>query len=212
MYDLTINIDSEQNGLTYIQPGIHENIQLGRPDGSYPIVYEKSKNNNEFLAFHFMNNEKQTFVHTEWIPKADDPAILEKKNSNLVKRILHIAKKIVDENLLKFKVETFEQLSNKIISVIGDNYKGKLFRCKIIYNNKNYTTFPNYVPFIENMEVPLEQSNLRISGDDKVIKSRADAPIISNTNPFMVNSPTNADEPNSTNSSSSTTMDDTLPF
>lgn len=194
MYDLTLNIDSEQNGLTYIEPGIVENLRLAKPDDSYPIVYEKSKNGNEFLAFHFLNKEGQTFVHTEWIPKSDDSAVLDKKNSNLAKRILHIAKKFVDESQLKFKVETFEQLSKKIISLIGNNYKDKLFRCKIVLNNKNYTTFPNYVPFIENMDIPTEKSKLKIGSNDKVVKSKADTIIVTSPNPFMATSPSDVDD------------------
>ena len=193
MYDLTINIDSEQNSLTYIEPGIQENLALGKPDDSYPIVYEETKNGNEFIAFHFLNKEGQRFVHTEWVPKADDSAVLDKKSKNLSKRILHIAKKFVDESLLKFKVETFEDLAKKVIGIIGDNYKGKLFRCKIVYNNNNYTTFPNYVPFMESMDIPAEKSKLRMSNDDKVVKSKADTITVTNTNPFVSNSPVDAD-------------------
>jgi hypothetical protein len=196
MYDLTLNIDSEQNGLTYIEPDVQENLYLGKPDGSYPIVYEESKSGNEFIAFHFLNKEGQTFVHTEWVPKSDDSAILDKKNSNLTKRILHIAKKLVDESQLKFKVETFEQLAKKIISVVGNNYKGKLFRCKVVLNNKNYTTFPNYVPFMENMDVPKEKSKLRIGASDKVVKSKADTIIVTSPNPFTATAPSDVDGSN----------------
>ena len=206
MYDLTLNIDSEQNGLTYIEPGIAENLYLGRLDGGYPIVYEKSKSDNEFIAFHFLNKEKQTFVHTEWVPKSDDSAILDKKNSNLTKRILHIAKKLVDESQLKFKVETFEQLAKKIISVVGDSYKGKLFRCKIVLNNKNYTTFPNYVPFMESMDIPKEKSKLKIGASDKVVKSKADTVIVTSPNPFMVSGKQDAD------ASTSPADENELPF
>lgn len=193
MYDLTLNIDSEQNGLTYVEPGIQENLFLGKPDGSYPIVFEESKSGNQFIAFHFLNSDGQTFIHTEFVPKSDDIAILDKKNSNLTKRILHIAKKLVDESQLKFKVDTFEQLAKKIISVIGNNYKGKLFRCKVVLNNKNYTTFPNYVPFMESMDVSKEKSKLRIGASDKIVKSRADTLTLSSPNPFMATSPSDVD-------------------
>jgi len=192
MYDLTLNIETEQNSLSYIEPGIHENLELAKPDGSYPIVYERSKNNSEFIAFHFMNSDKQTFVHTEWLPSSDKPEALEKKTANLSKRLLHIGKKFVDESQLKFKAETFEQLARKIISIIGDNYKGKKLRCKIIYNNKNFTTFPNYVPFVESMTIPTEKSKLRMSPDDKVVKSKADL-LLTTPNPFLVETPTGGD-------------------
>jgi hypothetical protein len=186
MYDLTINIDSEQSGLSYVSPGINENLKIAKPDNSSPIVYEKSKNGSEFIAFHFMNPEGQTFVHTEWVPSADDPDVLAKKQSNLVKRLLHIGKKLVDESLLKkIKVASFEELAKSYISIIGDNYKNKLFRAKIIYNNKNYTTFPNYVPFLESMTVEIDKSNLKMSADDKVVKSKADV-IVTKSNPFTM--------------------------
>jgi len=188
MYDLTINIDSESTGLTYILPGIHENVRLGKANGEYPIRYGTSKSGTEFLEFSFLNDEGQSFIHTEFIPtintndeKAQEK--LEKKTINQIKRVRHIATKIVNEDLLKFKVETFKGFCEKIISIIGDNYKDKLFRVKIIYNDKNYTTFPNYVPFIENMkDTPKEKSRLAMSNDDKIVKTKPDAPSV-RTNP-----------------------------
>lgn len=188
MYDLTINIETEQSGLSYITPGIHENLRLAKPDGSYPIVYEKSKNGSEFIAFHFLNKEGQTFVHTEWVPSSDDSTVLEKKQANLVKRLLHIGKKLVDVSLFKgIKTESFELLTKSYINIIGDSYKNKLFRGKIVYNNKNYTTFPNYVPFLESMSIPKEDSNLKMGNDDKVTKTKADV-IQSRPNPFTADS------------------------
>jgi hypothetical protein len=184
MYDLTINIETEQSGLSFVPTGIQENLRLAKPDGTYPITYEKSKGNSEFIAFNFLNEEGQTFVHTEWLPKSDDPSILSKKEANLVKRLLHIGRKLVDANAFKqIKTESFELLAKSYINIIGNNYKGKLFRGKIVYNNKNFTTFPNYVPFLELMSVPKEESNLKMSNDDKVVKTKADV-IQSRPNPF----------------------------
>jgi hypothetical protein len=184
MYDLTINIETEQSGQKFVPTGIQENLRLGKPDGSYPITYEKSKNGSEFIALHFLNDENQTLIHTEFEPSDEDETKLAKKQSNLVKRLLHIGKKLVDEaSLKKIKATSFEELARSYISVIGNNYANKLFRGKVVYNNKNFTTFPNYVPFIESMSVPLEQSNLKMSPDDKVVKSRADV-IITKSNPF----------------------------
>jgi hypothetical protein len=204
MYDLTLNIDTEQNGLSYVPTGINENLRLGKADGSYPIVYERSKNGSEFIAFHFLNDEGQTFIHTEWIPKSDDPEVLAKKEANLAKRIRHICKKYVDENLLKRKVESFEQLAKLVISAVGDNYKGKLCRGKVIYNNKNFTTFPNYIPFLETMDIPKEKSKLKMSGDDKVVKSKADTLINTSVNSFLAST----DDVNASASQS----EDELPF
>lgn len=187
MYDLTTNIETEQSGLSYIPPSIAENLRLAKPDGTFPIVYEKSKNGSEFIAFHFLNPEGQTLVHTEWVPVSDDPEIKKKKDANLTKRLLHIGKKFVSADAFKAmaKTENFEQMAKAYITIIGDNYKGKLNRGKIIYNNKNFTTFPNYVPFLESMSVPLADSKLKMSPDDKIVKSKADV-IPSRPNPFTV--------------------------
>lgn len=183
MYDLTINIDSESTGINYVLPGIRENLKLGKANGEYPIRYGLSKNNNEFIEFSFLNDEGQTFIHTEYVPTDEDLAKRDKKVANQTKRIRHILTKIVNEDLIKFKVETFKQFAEKVIEIVGDNYKDKLFRGKIVYNDRNYTTFPNYVPFIEKMDVEKENSRLTISGDDKVVKTKSD-PIRNAKNPF----------------------------
>jgi hypothetical protein len=200
MYDLTIEIETEQSGLSYIEPGIHENLRLAKPDGTYPIVYEKSKNGSDYIAFYVMNPEGQTLVHTEFKPASDDPEVLLKKEKNLVKRLLHIGKKFVDENAFKVmtKTESFEQMAKAYIAVIGNAYAGKLLRGKVIYNNKNFTTFPNYVPFLESMDIPKEKSKLKLSADDKIVKSKADV-IPSRPNPFTT-STTVVTETNDVNS------------
>ena len=186
MYDLTLNIETEQSISTFIPPGIHEDLRLAKPDGSYPIVYERSKNGSEFIAFHVMNAEGLTHIHTEFIPTGDDSAVVLKKQANLSKRLLHIGKKFVDVSAFKqLKTESFEQLAKSYISIIGDNYKGKLLRGKIVLNNKNFTTFPNYVPFLESMTIPKDQSKLKMSDDDKVVKSKPDT-TYSRPNPFVV--------------------------
>jgi hypothetical protein len=185
MYDLTVNIDSESTGISYILPGINENVRLGKANDEYPIRYGVSKNNTEFVEFSFLNEEGQTFTHTEFAPTDEDDEKRNKKTANQIKRVRHILTKIVPEDSIKFKVETFKQFVEKVIEIVGDNYKGKLFRAKIVYNDRNYTTFPNYVPFMEKMEVEKEKSRLTISGDDKVVKTKSD-PIRDDKNPFEI--------------------------
>lgn len=183
MYDLTVNIDSESTGISYVLPGINENLRLEKANGEYPIRYGVSKQNNEFVEFAFLNEEGQTFTHTEFAPMDEDVEKRNKKTANQVKRIMHILTKIVPKESISFKAETFKEFVEKIIAIVGDNYKGKLFRGKVVYNDRNYTTFPNYVPFIENMEVEKDKSRLTISGDDKVVKTKSD-PIRDTKNPF----------------------------
>jgi hypothetical protein len=56
------------------------------------------------------------------------------------------------------------------------------------------------------MNVPIEKSNLKLSLDDKIIKSRADI-VITKTNPFAVDE----DEPETTDTPQPQSEDD-LPF
>jgi len=186
MYDLTINIETEHQEKNYIDPGIQENLRFEKPDGTAPLVVESSKNGNVYIAFHLMNTDNKTFIHTEFEPKSDDANILSKKEKNLAKRLLHIGNKLVDASLFKtIKIASFEEFLRAYVAVIGDGYKGKLLRGKIILNNKNFTTFPNYVPFIEKMEIPLAETKLEIIADDKIIRSQADITQL-RPNPFMV--------------------------
>jgi hypothetical protein len=170
-------IDSEVSNINYMDPGIHENCEMLR------IVVDTSPNGNHFIAFYFENEDGKSFSHTEWEPKETDPVKLENKTNNLAKRIKHIATKYVSKEVIENITATdFESMCKEIVKAIGDKFKGVKVRLKVTYNNKNFTSFPNYVPFMENMTIAKTKLNIR--SIDKMVKDAPDKEATPTTNPF----------------------------
>jgi len=211
MYNVTKDINSESRLNPFMGPGIHDNVELkNAEEGKYPIVYGVSKKGNKFAAFHFINDKGEVLVHTEYEPSSDDKEKLENKTLNQIKRFKHIITKFVSEDDFIFESANFEDFVNKSIAILGNKYVGKKVRIKVVLNTSDYTTLPNYVPFIETMEI--EKSKLSINtAMDKVVKSgKPDVETNSNTNPFS----TTVEEVNlqATQNSDNNTSGDDLPF
>lgn len=177
MYVVNKTIDSENSKTNFIDRGIHEDVNL------LGIEYNVSKNNNEFLVFHFEKDGK-TLDHTEYKPKDEDPQKLIDKTNNQIKRVKHIVTKFISEDTYNVTASTFKEFCEKTIALVGSSYVGKKVRIKVVYSNNNYTSLPNYVPFIESMSVPKEQSKLEILSIDKMVKDKPDVESNSQTNPF----------------------------
>lgn len=89
-------------------------------------------------------------------------------------RIKHIMSKFIPESeCLISGVNTFEQFSNAVIKALGQSYKGKTVRLKLVYNYKDYVTFPKYPNFIE-LQTDAA-SVLKIGKKDKLEKQVPDA-------------------------------------
>jgi len=184
MYNVTKDINSESRLNNFMGPAIHENAELKHiEEGKYPIVYGESKKGNKFAAFHFINDKGEILIHTEYEPSDEDQEKLENKTINQIKRFKHIITKFVDEDKFIFEATDFETFVKKSIEILGDNYIGKKVRLKVVLNNNDYTTLPNYVPFIENMEVTKSKLSIN-TAMDKMVKSRPDVETSSNENPF----------------------------
>ena len=178
MYNVNKNIDSEGRSANFIDVGIHEDAELKG------VEYKVSPDaGNEFMVFHF-EKEGKTLSHTEWKPKDVDPEKLENKTNNQIKRVKHIVTKFISEELYTFEVKDFKSFCLETIRLLGTSYIGKKVRIKVVYSFNNYTSLPNYVPFIEKMEVPKEKSKLEILSIDKMTKERADVEPQVQTNPF----------------------------
>lgn len=177
MYNVNKNINSEGSKLNYLDVGIHENVELTN------VEYKQSDEGNEFMVFTFEKEGKNVSL-TEWRPKDDDPKKLADKTTNQIKRVKHIVTKFVPEEQYEFNANSFKDFCEKTISILGDKYKGKKVRIKVVYNYNNYTTLPNYVPFIEQMEVKKEESKIEVLSIDKMVKDKADNEPKTTANPF----------------------------
>jgi hypothetical protein len=166
-YVVNKTINSEGRRLNFIDVGIHDDVIL------IAIEFKMSPNGNPFLVLTFEKDGKK-LTHTEYEPKDKDGKILEDKKLNQIKRLKHIATKYIKEDDFDFESNSFEEFCQTMIKKLTGKFEGKKMRVKVIYSNKNYTSLPKYVPFIESMDIPKEKSTLEISSIDKMTKDAPD--------------------------------------
>ena len=194
MYNVTKSLLIEPKGQSYMEVGIHENVELVN------IAVEISKSNNPYICFYFENEKGQIASKTEWPVEARTPveqmtaeekASYTNKINNQMARICMIAGQFVDKDELLFQANSFEEFINRIKTIVGDKYKGIKLRLKITYDYKDWATPPSYVkmPWIERMDlIPKEKSKIAIiAGVDKMEPSAQDTPHLE-TNPLDVTS------------------------
>lgn len=172
---MTNDIQTENtSGFNFIDVGIHDNVELTN------VRYDVSPNGNQFLAFDFQDEKGKTLSHTEWFP--GDGA--DSKIKNQMKRVRHIVVKYIPEEKYIFEANNFKDFAEKTIALLGESYKGVKVRLKVTYNNNNWADLPNYLPFIEKMDVPKEKSKLEILSIDKMQKDVQPDPVPQSENPF----------------------------
>lgn len=136
----------------YLEAGIHDNVKF------VSARVDKSINGNIFIEFKFEKDE-QTMTHTEWestkkpIESEED---FQNRANRQVKRILQILSCFYPKEALVFAGSSFSEFANWVVNLLNAANKDILLRVKIVYNNKGYTTLPNYCKFtfIEPMNLP----------------------------------------------------------
>lgn len=187
MYNVTVNLPSEQKESRFIDAGIHENIEMTS------IEYKKNDAGSEFIAFYFINPlTGAKGSHTEWKSRANTPEELVTKEMNQMSRIKQIALCFISEEQFVFSAISFEDFAIKTIEKIGDSYKGVKLRVKFVYSNGKYTSLPNYwkFRFIERMDnngkygqEKQDKTSIEAMSIDKL--TRTPDPISSTENPFL---------------------------
>jgi hypothetical protein len=136
----------------YLEAGIHDNVKF------VSARVDKSINGNIFTEFKFEKDE-QTMTHTEWEstkkPMESEEDFQNRANRQ-VKRILQILSCFYPKEALVFAGSSFSEFANWVVNLLNAANKDILLRVKIVYNNKGYTTLPNYCKFtfIEPMNLP----------------------------------------------------------
>lgn len=136
----------------YLEAGIHDNVKF------VSARVDKSINGNIFIEFKFEKDE-QTVTHTEWesIKKPmESEEDFQNRANRQVKRILQILSCFYPKEALVFAGSSFSEFANWVVNLLNAANKDILLRVKIVYNNKGYTTLPNYCKFtfIEPMNLP----------------------------------------------------------
>ena len=134
----------------YLEAGIHDNVKF------VSARVDKSINGNIFFKF---EKDEQTMTHTEWEstkkPMESEEDFQNRANRQ-VKRILQILSCFYPKEALVFAGSSFSEFANWVVNLLNAANKDILLRVKIVYNNKGYTTLPNYCKFtfIEPMNLP----------------------------------------------------------
>lgn len=140
------------NSSKYLEAGIHDNVTLVSARAATSV------NGNKFLEIKFEKDGKE-LTHTEWEP-TPNPSLSnednQKKATNQVSRIMQILKCFYPKELLVFSGSSYQDFINWVVTLINSADKSKLLKVKVVYNNKGYTTLPNYAKFtfIEPMNLP----------------------------------------------------------
>ena len=194
-----------KSDIKYIPAGIVENAVLKS------VKTEVSPNGKQFLEIVF-EKDGATLTHTEWKPAlggfVTTEEQLQTKMDNQYSRMLQILNCYYKDEELDFNGESFEQFAQWITDMLNKVDKSKKLRAKIVYNNKGYTTLPNYAKytFIEPMELPEGQSSsITMLNIDQFTKPVVADKEVKNDNPFSTTSST-------TNTQALSESNNDLPF
>ena len=162
-------IQSESRAVNYIDVGIHENVELTE------VRVDTSPNGNNFIAFTFTDEDGKVLTKTEWQPTDSEEAVLMKKAQNQAKRVKHIMSKFVskDDTTIEYDTDNWIKYASTIKAKLTPFIGGVKLRIKGTYDNNNFVTLPNYIPFIERMD-STDKSTLEILSIDKVTRDTAD--------------------------------------
>ena len=163
LYKVSKDLQVGGSGNSYISPGIHEDIVLTN------VEYRVSEKGNEFLAFYFENEIGEKLPHTEWQVRfgenmdEKEKEAYESKVVNQMRRVQRIVTAFIPDDEFDFEVDTFKDFAENTVKILGDRYKDKKVRLKVVYDNRNFASIPTYTryPWIESMEVPVEKSKIR---------------------------------------------------
>lgn len=171
LYDINTTVIKTK---TYLEPGIHENLEMTE------VKYETTEN-SEFLAFYFKDADGNKHVsHTEW-PKKTSTSI-DKMNDeekalfigliNRQKKLVHQIVSAILEKEVPLTGNSFKEFALNTVKVLKGNFEGKKVRAKIVYDYRGYTSLANNPDFrfIEPMSVLKEKSEISILDNDRMTR------------------------------------------
>lgn len=168
----------------YMNAGINEGVSIDK------VEVKVSPNGNKMFDITFINEQGQTAVHTEWEPKMapwmKDKSDLERNQARQFKKMLQILMCYYTDEQINFEGEDFMSFANYIATMLNATDKTKKLRLKLVYNKDGYTTIPTTVDdtFIEPMDV--EESNIKITAKDIVVRPVIADKEVTVNNPFTI--------------------------
>lgn len=153
MYSKERAVAIAKNDIRFIPVGINENVTLKS------AKLDKSPNGNSYLEIVF-EKDGATLSQTEWKPTKFDTMSdedLQKKVDTQFSRMMQILLCFYTDKQLVFNGTTFEAFAKEVVDYLNNADKTKLLKVKVVYNNKGYTTLPNYAKYTFIEPMTLEQ-------------------------------------------------------
>lgn len=193
LYGIDADTPKEATGGSRMQAGIHENVKL------LEIAVEDAKTDGtggKVLRFHFQDPSGDTFTHSEFeideyqvkanarARKFDPERALRQEAVEQAARVKQILSTFMPEDAIIIKADSWTAFIRKVVEVAGKAFEGRMLRLKILYNKKDFPTFPRRGLFIQSM---LEENTLVIGPKEKVERSIVadEEETVSNSDPFQ---------------------------
>lgn len=168
MYNLGNNTNTTDTKSSFIDVGIHENVEVEL------VRFGISENNNKFIAITYVDENGNKITKTEWEPKGEDATKTASKAESQSRRLEQFLYTFISKDI-KITATSFSDLATKFVAALGSSYKGTKIRLKVVYDKKNWTSTPDYGKYvwIEPMTVPKDKSKIRIMDIDKMARDSA---------------------------------------
>ena len=166
-----------KNDVKFMNAGIHENVKL------INVVKNVANNGSNFLEFTFADENGSTMKHTEFEPTTSSQNYEERVVKQMARILQILSVFFTKDQLVSGDLSTVNEFYQWVLNKYSVADNTKQMRIKIVYNDRGYTTLPNYstYTFAESMDIAKENSKIRELSIDKFTRPVADKePIVAN--------------------------------
>ena len=192
----TATTNNNEFNSSYMPVGINENVTLKE------VNVKKTDQGRDFLEIVFENAQGQTATLTEWKNEKNQWIVtdedLQRRDNQQFGRILQIIDAVNGQHA-DFEGNSFVEMINWVKTQLNPSNVGNQVRLKVVYDKKGYTKVSSLGVFVEPMNVPEEQSQIKLWKNDLLERPvQADVekpvdPLSMNTAP-VTETPTGADD------------------
>ena len=197
----TATTNNNEFNSSYMPVGINENVTLKE------VNVKKTDQGRDFLEIIFENAQGQTATMTEWKNEKNQWVVtdedLQRRDNQQFGRILQIIDAVNGQHA-DFEGNSFVEMINWVKTQLNPSNVGNQVRLKVVYDKKGYTKVSSLGVFVEPMNVPEEQSQIKLWKND-LLERPVQADVEKPVDPLAVGIPDSAPV-------TETTGADDLPF
>lgn len=159
----TATTNNNEFNSSYMPVGINENVTLKE------VNVKKTDQGRDFLEIIFENAQGQTATLTEWKNEKNQWIVtdedLQRRDNQQFGRILQIIDAVNGQHA-DFEGNSFVEMINWVKTQLNPSNVGNQVRLKVVYDKKGYTKVSSLGVFVEPMNVPEEQSQIKLWKND----------------------------------------------